>query len=696
MKKTLILMALLGTMTATAQAEEYWSAGVDKNDPDTMITQKKYLYEWHDGVQDLDMCGVVGAADVVAMWQEVVSKSGAVILPKNVPQRYDVWETMRLQWTDRTFAYLPMELWVSGKIREITPDKYMRDAGLAFKEKGVGYYPHLEGSGFITGKHDQYTVYKSVYGTMNPTTFSTYSAEVVDMMQDGWIFCFCAGEHVMTVYGVETGEVQVGDQTETGITKMWYSDNNYKWGDGVVHEATITAKPRKNSDGLYDMYSADFCVDPAYGNGVVNYFTGMRTQGLRFDTYSMTMTGADGEEDLFSHYLNLTVDGADYSLKYDLRNALAENSPVDSKGEKTGDISLKSGKLHLVDSTGASAEIDKGGSTEGVLSFDNAASPEATRTLVVERTSTIAKEIKIAAADGNTLEVTEGKTASFGKLTGEGNLLKAGAGTAAVTEALELKGTVDVQDGRFQLGAGATLSGETILLVGKKGAVENMTGNTAALVITSGEHTNDGVMTLTTTVKGGTLKGSGTFGMVTIDGGEMIVGNSPGHQEFTDTLTLSSGRLVFCAAGLDTPNDGNSVGWDSDTYSTINMNGHDFVIGPDGKIVIAMSADAANSLTTATGTLELTLATGLQSGAFSEEQLAALAQQTSFELSLEDGAGTKVPTALTAPNFSYKMLNNALVLTTGISGSAPTVPEPATGTLGLLALVALASRRRRK
>ncbi len=291
------------------------------------------------------------------------------------------------------------------------------------------------------------------------------------------------------------------------------------------------------------------------------------------------------------------------------------------------------GDLTIKDGTAILAD---GASIQGKVIFSHGSS-EGARKLSVQADDLTLSCVKVDATTNNTLEVTDGNDVTIKAMEGEGTLVKTGDGTLVNGGTL---GNIELQDG--------------------------------------------------------TLKGSGTFGMVTINGGEMIVGNSPGHQDYEGALTLNSGKLVFCVSGFEDASTGDNTGWDSDTYSTINMNGHDFVIGPDGKIVIAMSADAAKAFTTATGTLELTLVTELKSGAFSDDQLAALAQKTSFELSLEEGAGTKESPSLSAPNFSYKMLNNALVLTTGISGSSPTVPEPTTGTLGLLALAGLCIRRRRK
>lgn len=174
------------------------------------------------------------------------------------------------------------------------------------------------------------------------------------------------------------------------------------------------------------------------GYGDLRAFNAIRTQGIQFDTYELTFDGVEDER-LFSHYLNVTYDGGEHTLQYDLRNAKDDESPVTAKnaaGEliSTGDITLKDGKLSLIACAEGREAVDGGGKTSGTITFE--AKEGATRTLSVQHTDTIAKEIKINAADGNTLEVTEGNTATFGQLTGEGNLDKTGKGTAEVTTAV--------------------------------------------------------------------------------------------------------------------------------------------------------------------------------------------------------------------------------------------------------------------
>ncbi len=736
MKKTLTLLTLLGAIaTAPLNAKEVWWKGVT-HDPETRkmegaITTYKHLYP---GDSDSGMCWVAAACNVIAWWQDQVEQNGALIIPKEAPRDYDVFEKERHLWpNDGGFSGKAIQMWLTGADKlqmSPIPGNDATAEGLTFQ----GYYPRLAGAALNSANYKstfganpdtmrQKPIYKQYEYTMiqtywflpsnydiddpDKTRYQWASEKIVEFMENDWGVCWATNTHAMTVYGVELDENGL-------ITKFFNSDNNYpSAGYDCYTELSISMGTDPNNYGsILTSYQGSA---PTLSN-----ICAIRTTGIRFLDYDVRVGEniVDEDEFLFSHYCNLIVDGADdYKLQYDLRDADVEGSPVDAKkvnlvtydeglsyeeqytDEKvpTGHLHLQGGQVTLVDCDAEREQLDVGGRVEGTISFEDSKVAGTNRTLKVDRTDTIAKEINLSATSGtNTLEVTDGNTASFGTLSGTGDLDKTGAGSAEVTEAVTLMGEIRVHEGSFIFGTNATITGDTSLSISSNGQVLGAGDRDIKLTINSGVHVNNGELALTTTVAGGTLKGSGTFAMVTIDGGEMIVGNSPGHQEFTDTLTLTSGRLVFCATGLETPNAGDSAGWESGTYSTINMNGNEFVVNPEGKIVIALSGDAANSLTTANGTLELTLATGLKSGAFTEEQLAALAEQTSFELSVEDGAGTKGLPELNAPQFSYKMVENALVLTTGISGATPAVPEPTTGTLSLLALAALCARRRRK
>lgn len=683
MKKTLLLMALLGAVSASSRAETVTWDGVTYNAQEMTVygavTSYKHNsrpYEPYQDTADYNLCGPASASNVLAWWVDRVEQSGALIVAAEVPRGYDVWEEVRTMTPNKAInpSWI-MQYWLTGYMYANHDQWLTAD----WREFG-GYFTHLQGGQykFDGDPRPDNCLTSAIASDGNRGTYQTASAQLVQGMKDGWAYALDTGNHYMTVYGATTNE-------EGLITEIYFSDNNDSGGrQGYAHPAYLSGAPSK-----YEGEKISASSLAGYTN-IVNFF-GLRSKGLEFDTYDMTMTGEAGEEDLFSHYLNLTIDGhTDYKLQYDLRDAHEADSPIvsnlpDGTHVKTGNLRIKDGKVTLIDSNNEQTrEYDRGGSVAGSITYEDKVGAQ--RTLVVDRTGNIAAEIAIHAEAGNTLEVTGDNTASFGKLTGEGNLAKTGSGTAEVTGEVTLKGSIAVQEGRLVLGSSAALSTDTVLSVGAAGNLESKADAPVTLSINSGRHTNDGEMLLTTTLRGGVLKGSGTFGQLLIDGGTLIVGNSPGHQVYEDRLTLSSGELVFCAAGFETPSSATLTGWDSGAYSTIDMGGNDFVVCAEGRICIDLNDAAAESLTLG-GPFSLELVTDL-GHALSSETLAMLADITTFRLSDETEAGVTLHGPLAQPRIAYTMEGSSLILTI--------TPEPGTATLSLLALAAFAARRRRK
>lgn len=727
MKKTLTLMALLGSLTsAPLSAEDIWWPGVEGTPSEyggydlkgATATYKHNSSGTNPGdTPDYDMCWGVTAANQIAWWQEQMEQNGALIIPKNAPRGNQVWEELRTMWKNHGY-WVPMGIqhWLHGSencgyISMTEKSNVLTEQGLAFG----GYYPRVAQANFFrelyidtaNGYHNETALINVLRcsGNNQATSYAGISAQVKEMLEDGWSITFStsstASNHAMTVFGFEF------DDSTGLIDKFYYSDNN-----------NMTTSINKAFDlPIYDggLSKNGYSLVKAKDYGKIEYLYALRTTGIRFTDYDVRVgNNFEGEDEfLFSHYCNLLVDGSEnYELKYDLRDANVEGSPVTpniityldefhteevtNKMATTGDMLLRGGKVTLVDCAAERKALDGGGKVEGVIRFEESAVAGADRTLKVDRTDTIAKEINLSATSGtNTLEVTDGNKAMFGKLTGTGDLDKTGTGTAEVTEEVTLKGHINVQAGKFLFGKNVVLNSETTLSVADGAAVNGVENKPVTLSLTSGVHTNDGVMTLTTTIsQGAILKGSGTFGEVMVKGGDLIVGNSPGHQAYEGALTLESGRVIFSvagfneAAGLTT-----TTGWESGGYSSIDMQNHAFTVGPDGQIVIALSREAANSLTMAGGSFAIDLVTGM-SNTLTDEQLAALAEQTTFQLS-EEPEALAGRAGLTTPDFAYKMVGNKLMLTSG-AGDNQTVPEPATSTLSLFALAGLMARRRRK
>lgn len=693
MKKTLTLMALLCTLATNALKAEntvIWSTGIDPEDTSTYYTCYK---QNSSGPPDHLMCWAASAASVIAWWEDQVTINGAYILPEDCPRGYAVWDEVRSMWANTSGqAVKVMQHWLSGD--------HCTQSESKFTQKGwefTGYCKHLLGAdyAFDGSTRSPYCMTTTIYASAKYAAASYDAAmpQIVQLMKEGWGMVLATENHDMTMYGMELNE-------NNEMVKVWYNDNNFSY-HGLGYMTTSTV--RKGGENQFH-FNAIMADQLGYGSSIQNVYA-MRTTGMRFDTYE-AVAGEGNTADLFSHFLNLTVDGAsEYKLQYDLRNAMTDGSPVDARNEKdekisTGDITLQDGKLSLVKGV---ADYDGGGKTTGSITFK--AEAGASRTLSVQHTATIAAEIKMDAAENNTLEVTQGNSATFGKLSGTGNLDKTGAGAAEVTDAVTLNGEIRVKEGDFIFGKNVELTDKTVLTVSEGAHVQGKAGKSLTLSITSGVHENNGVMSLVTTMTGGVLKGSGTFADVTMDGGALIVGNSPGRQTYTEALTVNMGDIIFSVDGWNTAANGEKFGWGSGTYSNIVMGEGGALTLNEGAIVnFAVGGDALANLLGGEGGFSMDIATSIgNTDVFTSAFLQHLALQTKFYVATEDGADTANNAGLNAGadltariyNLAYSFKDGGVLRLSG-SFEQQVVPEPATGTLSLLALAGLAARRRRK
>ena len=284
---------------------------------------------------------------------------------------------------------------------------------------------------------------------------------------------------------------------------------------------------------------------------------------------------------------------------------------------------------------------------------------------------------------GTGMETVAGETAFFNK---DFNLdIKGGAGTLTVVTDSELVNESDEIKARITVQDGAVLN-------------------------------NRGVLISETEVEqGGTLKGAGTIAATTVRG-NLVVGNSPGLVTATGDLTLTSGsNTTFSVAGLENPATAVMEGWDSGTYSRISLQvGASLVLQAGAKFTIEFGGDALLGSCLPGGqdtpvTLNLLLAEGSVSlpqgyvGQMTEYGLDVTGLiDTVFRVTTDAAAGLGTADNMYV-NFhegDYHYYVNqgeggTCNLTLRGSGTITRVPEPATGTLGLLALAALCMRRRR-
>jgi hypothetical protein len=262
----------------------------------------------------------------------------------------------------------------------------------------------------------------------------------------------------------------------------------------------------------------------------------------------------------------------------------------------------------------------------------------------------------------------------------------------------------------------ATVSGDTTVSNGSKLTVADASYSTDSLKVESGSTlvNKDGTISSssTITVSGGTVQGSGTFSAITLNSGKLVVGNSPGLQVFTGDLVLGDAEMLFSVGDFETVASVGVSGWDANVYSSVNMDGHRFTLGENAVITLAFGGttlDTLGALVNTDDSLSFSFTLLQNVTFFTEAELSAMLGQTRLLITSEDEglpsgakhmAGKDI-TEYTFNSMKYELVEGSKsgsynVVLSGTFGKVDVIPEPATATLSLLALAALAARRRRK
>ena len=262
----------------------------------------------------------------------------------------------------------------------------------------------------------------------------------------------------------------------------------------------------------------------------------------------------------------------------------------------------------------------------------------------------------------------------------------------------------------------AAVSGDTTVSNGSKLTVADASYSTDSLKVESGSTlvNKDGTISSssTITVSGGTVQGSGTFSAITLNSGKLVVGNSPGLQVFTGDLILGNGEMVFSVAGFENMATVGFTGWDSSVYSCVDMNGHNLSFRADSEaaFTLAFGGNALEELKSAKDSTPLSFSITLIQNvkSFSEDMLADMLDKTRLMITTESAglpswaaglAGMYITQYANDLEYTLEAGNTEgtyNVVLSGSFGRTEVVPEPTTATLSLLALAALAMRRRRK
>ena len=375
-----------------------------------------------------------------------------------------------------------------------------------------------------------------------------------------------------------------------------------------------------------------------------------------------------------------------------------------------------------------SAYIKDRGEFEGLLSFRGSKDEE--RHFYTEKDLGVAYIAVFTDADATShLHVVQGKKLETEGIVGEGNLEKHGAGCLVLDghdadeSSTEYFGCLGVNEGAVRVAdnsqayiATTAVNGADAAAAMEVGSGATMTGESLTV---SGENAtlhNDGSIAMSEgiTVEGGTVKGSGSFSALTLDGGELVVGNSPGLQTYTGDLDLNEGVVTFSLADAGTAATADTHGWGAAAYSTIDMGGNALTLSEDVNFVLEIGGAALENLVAQTGNtliIDMVMIQNIGNLTTDEKTLASIFENLTVVIT-SDIEGLSADTQFLAGKDITDLLtldvygavsgdgadgNTNVVLTATLTNNGSvTIPEPTTATLSLLALVGLAARRRRK
>ncbi len=656
MKKTLTLLALataalMPMMPLSAKGEIVWVKGIEWDGTNWSSAQG-----WTDATKnwqtDGGLCWAATCSNLVTWWQ---NQQTAGSLPDDVPTDIDeIWNIYRDAFENRGgFIEQGVDWWFTGDQGEMEIGNYLYPRSEGSLE-GVGGYYYDELKGHIVPAADLFNLKPESYGSI-----ASFSSALVSYMRDGygvglsWISRGAGGGnvgHAVTVWGVELN-------AQNEICKLFITDSD----DGNTRLTAVAVEP------MWYFEHKTLGKTGDRSRATVEYFT------LLHSTFSNTVTPP-----------NYIDEGNNVILKY----------------EVAGGFTLEPDKT----------EVDQ-------IRYDNEFGYKF-RHLTVDRDLT-AGSINVQAQTNNLLDVEAGKKLRVnGDITGAGKTLtKTGLGT------LELHGSsenvvLEVMAGDVQnfgkLGDVTMSNGGSLVNEGTAAHLTVKDGSVIEIVRTEANSSpsKQDVMafTLCSVEEGGVLTGSGNFGEVVLKAGSTLkVGNAPDRQVYKHNLTVYAANLVYSiddAMSYANYATTSTNGWDSGTYSIIDMGNNSLNLDADATFTFVLGEKflkrlAGHDLQTMVGQtfsttkdLDLGLFLNMQNwNGFTPDNYT-----TQFVLS-EDLTAKGYTADIVMRDLKYYMSGNAMYMQTGLNvtlAKAPTVPEPTASTLSLLALAGLCARRRRK
>ncbi len=468
---------------------------------------------------------------------------------------------------------------------------------------------------------------------------------------------------------------------------------------------------------------------------------GVTSDQLRWEDGTLYYTGGhdwnhgvtddDDISDLEEILGNLVVNGGDITLEAVVG---AIQDAVDAGfGHGVGHIVINRGGIHI---TGA-------GDLDGHIIFNG--DLKDIRKLFIEKDITSIKiDLAGSSQAENIVDVGDGYSVEVDELSGDGSMDKTGEGSMVIRgKGHKVGGTLSVQEGSLTFSVGDDSAGEPAestaeireLLVGNEDGgdveltIDENSRVTGEKLHINGSHTvvtNEGTMEFTEEVRvnnghlnnhghisrvileNGKVSGSGSFAGLNMNGGELVVGNSPGLQVYTDDVELTEGVVTFSLADAGAAATVDTYGWASAAYSTIDMGGNALTLGENIEFVLEIGGAALGALVAEDGaslTFSLSLIQNIASESLTLDAaaLSDLLANTAIIITGDaDGlsaatlhlAGKDITSLLS--DADYVIEGNTLVFRGTVTNDGSlTVPEPTTATLSLVALAALAMRRRR-
>ncbi len=423
------------------------------------------------------------------------------------------------------------------------------------------------------------------------------------------------------------------------------------------------------------------------------------------DGYTMTYMGLGNSSGVLEVKDGATVDLAAGGSSYTALGYSAEGSGAILVDDATLTMGLTyvgySGEGEMTITNGADVEVDG----QLVVSGWNAGQTGTVSVDGAESVLTVTGATFVGNGDGTsaTFSVADGATAELQSVSVSGDSELSVASGAAVT----VEGDMEVSQG-----ASVTVSdgGTTATSLNVTGVYYNEGSTTVELTegssFSAGGVLNTGTMDISiesgSTFSTGAFVNAGDASITAAEGStcelgnmQLVSGSMSLEGEGSYVVGSSASETIFTVSGA-TVDAATSTNLDISTLGSTN-----FTIDTSATFTFSFSDDIKAALIAVAHTgvdMEFTVIKGYEGFILNQLQLAELLSNTRYDFGSDVQAAVLAATEETSPyqftvlGASYEMRGNDLVWT----GTVKAIPEPTTATLSLLALAALAARRRRK